>query len=319
MTPTGAIAPGYNPRIVALPLDVFAQSYLSTGNACGTIFNPRTSAAVRRLHALSVFEGAQARSGSLIPPARPNGISQRTNDDVEEYRQHRMGHSRVQSPSPLNMSSTPIRPPATPHLEVTSSGLPNSSYTDMRFGVIEAPRPPDENPPNGSKAESIIPSDSCPPLPYKLQLLLSEIRGPEPADKAPSEHKPPETGFYQHTGICEGNRAEYPAECSEGIWLPGCEYRAKAIHVGHLLSRGGYRNPVGVYAVRSLHDRSIEFRMARDGSSVSEILDGQRVQHFNCIQLNWPFAGMSEGQVQCWARLLTAMVPGINDSIMIWE
>ncbi|KAL7619926.1 hypothetical protein AAE478_010473 [Parahypoxylon ruwenzoriense] len=180
-----------------------------------------------------------------------------------------------------------------------------------------------KNTPDSRPAETVSTSpreeETVQPLPYNLDKILAEnVRmAAEEEKNAAGREQIEAASEADHLVKWPGDAGHYPAASAEDLEMPGCEYRAKAIHIGISPDKGTGGEALSVYAVRPEGSRSIEFRMAKDGSSPSKISQGPEVD-YGQVQRNSYFRGMGEDQAQLWVRHLLATVPGQNDTIMKW-
>ncbi|KAI0592747.1 hypothetical protein F4775DRAFT_597907 [Biscogniauxia sp. FL1348] len=115
-----------------------------------------------------------------------------------------------------------------------------------------------------------------------------------------------------------GDIADYPAEAYEELQLPGCEYRAKTVHVGRAKKRFDDIQSINVYAIRPAGAKDIEYRLAKSVWSPQEIIDKGFPIGFHDIIPSIFFEGMNQTQVELWVRQLLAQIPGQNDTVMKW-
>ncbi|KAI2616832.1 hypothetical protein GGR54DRAFT_649237 [Hypoxylon sp. NC1633] len=111
-----------------------------------------------------------------------------------------------------------------------------------------------------------------------------------------------------------GDRTLHMAESFEELELPGCEYRASAVHVG----TPSYNLRQSVFAVRTPKKCELQYRIAKDGSTIAQIWEGPSIW-FGGIILNTFFEGMSERQAGRWIYQLLAQIPGRDDALMRWK
>ncbi|XXH01340.1 hypothetical protein Hte_007698 [Hypoxylon texense] len=245
-------------------------------------------------------------------------------------------------PSPAGgQSCTPQETVVNPYVRGSTSNQPRP--TSRATGPANpSPQPPHLPHPALQTQAASLPSPqapSTPHLPDGFSSIVQERRrlsheekqraAAEEAKQAREKARQERLAAQQELGRFQwppNDSTEYPAESVEEVILPRSEYRARAIHMGtprrdHVGSTGtgtgATRGWLGVYAVRPPHSATIEFRVARDGSSPAAIRRGQ-LTTWKHIRLNMLFEGMTEAQAERWVRQMLAMVPGQNDSIMKW-
>lgn len=242
--------------------------------------------------------------------------------------------STLPTPSPEKKIQAPIVPPQ------PDSAVPESAK-DQQSRKRKREDHPEEVARLNSIDNPVVVDDLDDPAPEKLArpnsidnpVIVDHLGGLCPVKEALERAKQDDATNQAEKGPEDkqaevewpGDPSEYPAECSEPLRLPGCQYRAQGICIGsprpeYWRDQGETRRPGlwVVYAVRRpQNDGGVGFKLVKPGSKIQEVMDGQDIQ-FRDIRLNVNFEGMDEKKVIHWSKYLLSAVPGLNDSITMW-
>ncbi|KAI8963506.1 hypothetical protein F5Y11DRAFT_346492 [Daldinia sp. FL1419] len=198
------------------------------------------------------------------------------------------------------------------HFEVESSTLSTVTCDDPEKTEEEAPK----------SGLYTISEQEIDALPYNLGLIYRENLRMDAEARQREKDKATEKARIEAEKKANemrwpGDTSAYPADSFVFTNPVGSALRAKAVHIGTPKSHPPTAR-VSVYAIRQDDRDNIEFRMARDGSSLEEIRQGPLFD-YDQIRHNDYFKGMEQSQADIWVRQLTAQVPGINDCIVKWK
>ncbi|KAI1488483.1 hypothetical protein F5X96DRAFT_685244 [Biscogniauxia mediterranea] len=222
--------------------------------------------------------------------------------------------NRVGNPRRRNTIGSSYRNRDTPNDE---AGIDLFLYTNDASRRIGAPRSQEQSPVRPHSPElpppnitPTPPNDTPMPHPQGLILPLRETRVVD--SKSAEEEKGNDEFRWP------GDITDYPAEACEELVLPGCEYRAKTIHVGRPKQRFENNQSINVYAIRPAGAKGVEYRIAEGVWSPQEIIEKGSPIKFDDISPSVFFRGMKQAQVELWVKQLLAQVPGQNDTVMKW-
>ncbi|KAI1633071.1 hypothetical protein F4809DRAFT_644813 [Biscogniauxia mediterranea] len=215
--------------------------------------------------------------------------------------------TRIGNPRRRNTVGSSYRSHDIPNNE---AGIDLLLYTNDASRHIGAPRSQEQPPARTHSPELPPPNDTPMPHPHSLILPLRETRV---VDSGSAEEERGKDEFRW-----PGDITDYPAEACEELQLPGCEYRAKTIHVGRPKKRFENNQSINVYAIRPAGAKDVEYRLAEGVWSPQEIIDKGSPIRFDDISPSVFFRGMNQAQVELWVRQLLAQVPGQNDTVMKW-